>query len=227
MLQPLSAKKQFYTAILGKYQPTSRVDFSDLSSLLKAILGELAYAENNIEADWSVQELLEECVLALRMFPALLVIDDVDSLEPMQQQEVFQSVIQIVNQTAGHAGTVPSRAILTTRLDLGAAPAQLMRVAGLDLTDFAEYVAMTAESLGVPLKPGSPAMKHFRTVTDGSPIFAASILRLVQNGEHLEAALKKWKGSDGEEVRKFAFKRELDKLSESQIIIGLSMLHVY
>jgi hypothetical protein len=60
-------------------------------------------------------------------------------------------------------------------------------------------------------------MKRFRTVTDGSPTFAASIIRILTNGEKLEAALKKWKGGGGEEVRKFAFKRELDKLSDSQV----------
>ena len=86
----LSAKKQLYTAILGKYQPTSRVDFSDIRTLLEAILGELCYPTNKIDPEWSVQELAEECIGALRVFPSLLIIDDVDSLEPMQQQEVFR-----------------------------------------------------------------------------------------------------------------------------------------
>jgi hypothetical protein len=36
----LSAKKQLYTAILGTYQPTSRVDFSDIRTLLARIIHE-------------------------------------------------------------------------------------------------------------------------------------------------------------------------------------------
>ncbi len=215
----LSAKRRFYTAILGRYQTTSRVDFSDLRTLLLAVLSELGYASNNIDPAWTDQELIEECVLALRMFPSILVIDDVDSLEPMQQQEVFQAIIQIVAQTVGRSGSIPSLALLTARLDLGAAPGQLIRVAGLELDDFAEYTALTVQALGIPLslKSNSTLMKTFHTVTDGSPTFAASILSLLPNGDHLDVALRKWKGADGDEVRNFAFKNELDKLSESQI----------
>ena len=127
-------------------------------------------------------------------------------------------MIQITTQTIGHGG-ISSVALLTARLDLGAAPAQLTRITGLDIQDFADYVYMTASTLNVPLNLNrqSDLMKRFRTVTDGSPTFAASIIRMLTNGEQLEAALKKWKGGGGEEVRKFAFKRELDKLSDSQV----------
>jgi hypothetical protein len=214
----LSAKKQLYTAILGEYRPTSRVDFSDIRTLLEAILGELSYPINEIDPEWSVQELADECVKALRMFPSVLIVDDVDSLEPMQQQEVFQTMIQIAAQTLGH-GAPPSLTLLTARLDLGAAPAQLIRVTGLDLQDFSDYVQMTASTNQVPLalNKQSALMKKFRDVTDGSPTFAASIIRMLTSGEQLEAALKRWTGSGGDEVRNFAFKKELDKLSESQV----------
>jgi len=214
----LSAKKQIYTAILGQYQPTSRVDFWDIRTLLEAVLGELGYPSSTIDPEWSVRELTEECINALRTFPAVLIIDDVDSLEPMQQQEVFQTMVQVATQTFGH-GVPPSLVLLTARLDLGAAPAQLVRVTGLDLQDFSDYVHMTAASINIPLNLNrySALMKKFRDVTDGSPTFAASIIRMITSGEQLDAALRKWKGSDGEEVRKFAFKKELGKLSESQV----------
>jgi len=108
---------------------------------------------------------------------------------------------------------------MTARLDLGASPAQLIRVRGLEKREFAEYVAMMAAHLGLPwtLGSGSKLMKKFHDTIDGSPIFATSILRLVHMGEHLDVALNKWKGADGEEVRKFAFKKELDGLSESRL----------
>src|SRR5205823_11650894 len=103
-------------------------------------------------------------------------------------------------------------------LDLGAAPSQLIRVKGLDSKDFADYVEMTAKSMDLPWQMGSNSkqMQRFRAVTEGSPTFAGSILRLVQLGETLPNALDRWKGSDGEEVRQFAFERELARLSESQ-----------
>jgi len=94
-----------------------------------------------------------------------------------------------------------------------------LRVSGLEFDDFAAYVSIASDSLEIPLglKSNSPLLRRFHTVTDGSPTFAASILSLLRNGEHLDVALRKWKGADGEEVRRFAFKKELEKLSESQM----------
>ena len=39
-----SAKKRYYTASIGKYTPTLRVDFSDTRSLLRSLLLELGCA---------------------------------------------------------------------------------------------------------------------------------------------------------------------------------------
>src|SRR5207249_3226547 len=134
----LSAKKQLYIAIQDQYQAASRVDFSDLRTLLVAMLLELGYAENNIDPEWSVRELVDECVQALQTSPSLVIIDDVDSLDLPYQQEVFQTIIRIVTQAGSRGSQTPSLALLTARLELGAAPDQLIRVVGLELPDFSE-----------------------------------------------------------------------------------------
>src|SRR5882724_5971 len=126
----LSAKQQFYAAILDKFVPASRVDFSDLESLLKALLLELGHPENSIEPDATRESLMDQVVQSLQIFPSLVVIDDIDSLEPQHQSDVFQTVVQIVSRTIVGAGP-SSRILLTARLDLGAAPGQLIRVTGL------------------------------------------------------------------------------------------------
>ena len=214
----LSAKQQFYAAVLNKFLPASRVDFTDVDSLLRALLLELGSTEEMVDPEWTREDLIDEVTQALCIIPSFVVIDDVDSLEPGQQQAVFHTVLQIMAQTIGNA-SVPSRALLTARLDLGAAPAQLIRLSGLQPKDFATYVEMTARHIGLPWSIGasSKLMKKFHHITDGSPTFAASILRLLQMGEKLDLALDRWRGSDGDEVRKFAFKKELGNLSESQV----------
>lgn len=214
----LTAKRKLYTAVRGVFQATSRVDFSDTNTLLRAILCELGSPAQLLDPEMTVQELVEECVGALELFPALLIVDDVDSLDPVQQQEVFQTMIQIATRTIGR-WTSPSLVLLTSRLDLGASPRQLLHIAGLDESDFVAYCKLTAESIGMPftLKEGTQLLHRFHKMTDGSPTFAASILRLMNNGQHLESVLKEWKGADGDEVRRFAFGRELDQLSDSQI----------
>src|SRR5579864_7728638 len=162
---------------------------------------------------------MEETIDALRLFPSFLVIDDIDSLVPEQQQDVFHTLIRIIDQTLLSNSTKRSRALLTARLDLGAAPGQLIRVKGLDHGDFCDYVEMTANSMELTWshKANSQLMQRFYSITDGSPTFTSSILKFVSLGKPLDAALSKWKGSDGEEVRRFAFERELNQLTESQI----------
>jgi DNA polymerase III delta prime subunit len=214
----LSAKRQFYTAILGKFVPTTRVDFSNVVSFLRSLLLELGSSEDMLDPDWTRGEIVDEVVNALCLLPSFIVIDDVDSLDPEQQSEVFHTVLQVLGRTMGRP-TMASRCLLTARLELGAAPAQLRKVRGLRLEEFSDFVEMMARSMGLEwsLRPDGKQMKRFHQVTEGSPIFATSILRLLGLGEVLEAALEKWRGSDGEEVRKFAFERELNRLTDSQI----------
>src|SRR5207253_1727727 len=102
-------------------------------------------------------------------------------------------------------------------LNLGAAPGQLIQVAGLRYEEFAEFVALTAQSIGIPCNYSKKQMESFHRAAGGSPTFAASILRLLQTGDSLAAALDHWRGTAGEDVRRFAFKKELDHLTDSQI----------
>lgn len=214
----LSAKKRFYAPSLNDYILATRVDFTDASSLLRALLLQLGYNETDIDSEWSQPQLMDEVIGAFRMFPCFLVIDDVDSLEAADQSEVFHTMLQLTGQTVGTAHSA-SRALLTARLSLGASTSQLLRVSGLDKPEFKEFVQVTASAMELPssvIRNGRD-MDRFHTVTDGSPTFAASILRLIGLGDSLRIALERWRETDGEEVRRFAFKRELDSLRESQL----------
>jgi tetratricopeptide (TPR) repeat protein len=212
----LSAKQQFYTALQDRYVSTSRVDFLDVKSLLSVLLTELGYLDSEIDKEWDSYELIEEVVKALQIIPSLIIIDDVDSLEPEQQNEVFQVIVRIAERTIDKS-KIPSRAILTARLDLGAAPSQLMKISGLVNDEFVEYLRITCDQIGLSLKISSKQQTRFHRITDGSPTFAASILRLLQLGMGIDEALEKWKGSHGNEVRRFAFEKELSNLTDSQV----------
>lgn len=214
----LSAKKQYYASFLGGYKPVTRVDFTNTNTLLKAILSEIGWPENKIDLDWTRNELMDTIIETLIEIPIFIVIDDIDSLDPQEQIDAFQTIIMIMSQTIGRA-RFPSRSILTARLDLGAAPGQMIHITGMDQNDFIEYLKMVTDNLGLSLTidPRNKLIKKFHRVTDGSPIFVSSILRLLTMGFSLDYALDKWKGSDGEEIRKFAFQKELENLNESQL----------
>lgn len=212
----LSAKRQFYVAISGKYVPSSRVDFDDVDGLLRQICLELGLNDEEVPIGSTREHLMEATIAVLSTMPALVVVDDIDTLDPEQQQDTFHALIAIFSQTSGKS-PVGSRALLTARLDLGAAPGQVIRVKGMELDEFINFVFMTSEALdlSIKLEKKSKRMERFHRVTEGSPTFASSILRLVSLGEPFEQAMQKWEKSDGEEVRKFAFQKELDQLPDS------------
>lgn len=214
----LSAKIAVYTAIQGKYELASRVDFTDVVSLLKAILLELGEPEQNITEMNDQDELLEILTTNLTHLPAFLVVDDLDSLPLDLQQEAFHCLLHAFTRSAAQTDK-PSKCLITARLDLGASPTQLLRIRGLELKDFAEYVVDTAESIALPLNFGvdSQLMRRFHATTEGSPTFASAVLRLMALGDQIESALNRWKGGNGEEARKFAFERELKNLTDVQI----------
>jgi hypothetical protein len=222
----LSAKEAVFTAIQGKYELASRVDFTDVTSLLKAALLELGEPEANL-LDVDKDDLLERLTENLAIIPAFLVVDDLDSLPLELQQEAFHCLLQAVTRAAAKSSKA-SKCLITARLDLGASPSQLMRVKGLPLPDFALYVREVANSIELQLNfgPDSQLMKRLHLTTEGSPTFASAVLRLVALGDQIEIALNRWKGSDGEEVRRFAFERELNNLTDSQIrvLYGASVL---
>jgi tetratricopeptide (TPR) repeat protein len=224
----LTAKKRTYAALLGKYVDISHTHFSDLTSLLTALLAELGVPDNQIPEEPSREELIEECITVLKEWPCLLVVDDVDSLPAEEQYDVFRTISTIFDRVIATGGT-RARALLTARLNLGAAPGQLVQVTGLPLDDFKEYVLSAAEATNAHLPAGSglnAEIKNLHEASSGSPLFAASILRLVTLGEPLSRAIRQYKGAEGEEVRKFAFEREIGDLTDSQLRLLFAAVHL-
>lgn len=223
----LSAKRQYYTAVNASYVPAGRVDFSSVEELLKEICFNLGMNESDFSEDACREDLMQSAIDVLTSFPALVIVDDLDSLAPDQQQDVFHTLISVFGRTLGKSA-VGSRALLTARLDLGGAPAQIIRVKGLEYQEFVEFVEITSNLLEIkiPCEKGSKRMDRFHRITEGSPTFAASVLRLILLGETLDNALTKWERSDGEEVRRFAFNKELEQLTDSatNVLFALCVL---
>jgi hypothetical protein len=104
-----------------------------------------------------------------------------------------------------------------------------MTVGGMPLDDFSVFVKTTATAIGAPLPSGNSLtneIKRLHKASSGSPLFAASILRLVALGESLSSAIRHYEGAEGEEVRRFAFERELDRLTDSQMRLLYAAIHL-
>lgn len=210
----LTAKQQTYSALLGKMVPISRVDFNDLDSLFKEVLKALSYEMPVSEEEPSFAEVSDRVVEALSIVPSLVVVDDLDTLSPDEQKETVAALNSVALRTVGRELS-PSRVLITSRIDQGLPPTAIVKITGLERSDFEVHLANLCKAFSVQPYAGRDLEEIFQA-SSGSPLFAASIVRLVKLGENRRDVVEKWKGSDGEEVRSFAFQRELERLTSMQ-----------
>ena len=205
----LTAKKQAFSAVKGKYVDLTRIDFESVDGFLAALAGELGAMNEEVRAAEDRDELLDLVLQGLHTFPSLVVVDDIDTLRE-HQSDLF-STIQIL---AGRCFDRGNRFLLTSRLELGAGENQLIPLGGFEANEFTEYAKMVAGERNLQLDDG--VISRLFKASLGSPVFCASIIRLVTLGADVNTAIKQWRGRQGERVRKFAFERELEQLTESQ-----------
>jgi hypothetical protein len=122
----------------------------------------------------------------------------------------------------------PSKVLLTSRFELPGGARQKIPVRGMSREGFDAYTATYFDLYKIDAKQIEPGlMREFFSASDGSPIFAASIIKLVDDeGITLRDAVRKWKGSDGDAIRRYAFERDLQRLDERQrrVLYGLIAL---
>ena len=206
----LSAKQRTFSAIMGRYEETTRTDFSTPIDFLEALARECGAMDKEIDAAEKDQgELLDLVYDGLVEFPSLIVVDDLDTLPAEEQNNLFS----IIQQLAGRLHATGCRFLFTSRLELGA-DTQRIPVRGFEEREFTEYAKMVAAERSIPLNEA--LIKQLHSASKGSPIFCSSILRLASLSININDAIRSWKGKDGEEVRRFAFERELRELTDSQ-----------
>lgn len=220
----LTAKKQTFSALRGRMVPTSRVDFSDLSTLYLAILKILRYDFPISEEDPSFVEIADRLVEGLMHIPSLIIVDDLDTLLPDEQKETVAALNSLALRTVGRE-LPPSRVLMTSRIDQGLPPTSIVKIRGLERQAFQAHLNNLCSLFGIPLFTGQGLEEVFEA-SSGSPLFAASIARLIKLGENRREVVQKWRGADGEEVRSFAFQRELARLSPmaSRVLYAVILL---
>jgi hypothetical protein len=210
----LTAKQQTYSALQGKLVATGNVDFTSLDELLGEILRILSHELPQSDEEHTLDETVDRTVEALSIIPCLIVVDDIDSLPPDQQRETVAALNSIALRTVGRE-MPPSRVLMTSRVDQGLPPTSVLKVSGLDESAFKQYIENICELFGL-----APFTKSFMSdlyeATSGSPLFGASIARLIRLGESPSEVLENWRGQDGEDVRRFAFEREIERLTTVQ-----------
>lgn len=198
----LTAKKLQFVASQDSYRKNSLTDFSDVSSLFIAI----ATAHGCVDSDFKDCDLRELQQLALEScatLPSFVVVDDVDSLSPEDQQRALEFGMRIPPKT---------KMLLTTRVNFSYSPDNVLKLNGLSNNEFQEYIQLMRERYGLNSIKDSK-IDYLHEVSGGSPLFTDSLLRLERRGLSLDQAIKQWKGEKGLEARKAALEREVQQLS--------------
>lgn len=220
----LAAKTRTYSALKGEMVPVGRVDFHDLTSLQQEILRILHHEIIPDDEDVENEELEERIIEALNIVPSLIVVDDIDSLEPEIQRRVVASMNSIALRTVGRE-LASSKILMTSRIDQGLPQTAVLKLSGLEEDVFGDYIGNLTKAFGIPDIDGK-ILTSLYEASSGSPLFSASIVRLVKLGENLANAIETWKDQDGEEVRAFAFEREIHRLgsSEARLLLAVILL---
>jgi tetratricopeptide (TPR) repeat protein len=207
----LSAKVRRFVA--GRTIVVDRPDFTDLQSSLDAVLR--AYG-------WDVPENIEakrqETLSLLNEIPALLIVDDIDTLENSGSGAVPFLLMDVPAKTN-------TRVLVTSRRILFGLESCTTQVAGFSHKDAVGFIESRCRLLS--LHP-TGVLKHKEAIieaTDASPLYIEDLLRLVHVGVPVTQAIGLWKQKRGDAARDYAIRREFDQLSEEaqQVLLALTV----
>ena len=201
----LSAKSRRFES--GQFVDIENPDFWDQASAVDQILR--AYGVDDID-DMDMESKEQECRTYLSELPALIILDDVDSLEDEQLKDTMSFFVYRTPQS------MPCKVLLTSRrAPMGMPHTQ---VTGFEprSNDGRLFVKSRVQmyDLDVNQFPAGVADRVLEAC-DGSPLFIQDLLRLCKVGESPRAAIKRWRNSDGETARRYALGREFEMLSTS------------
>ena len=201
----LSAKSRRFE--FGQFVDIENPDFWDQASAVDWVLR--AYGAPDID-DMDVEAKEQECHNYLSQLPALIILDDVDSLEEKQLQDTMSFFVYRTPQS------MPCKVLLTSRrYPMGMRHTQ---VTGFEprSNEGRLFVDSRVQMYGLDVNqfPASVADRVL-AACDGSPLFIQDLLRLCIVGESPGAAIKRWRNSDGETARRYALGREFEMLSTS------------
>lgn len=225
-----SAKSSHFDAETARFLTTDADDpnyFNSPTKLYKKLLSNLGVHDDELESLVDDEELLKRLSEALTLLPALVVVDDLDSLTSDEQAQVFQELGMVFSRTAA-VSSHPSRCIFTARELVGAAPRQTIKLQGFEEAEFLEHLQTLYDRFGLPMKLDrkQSLFKKFYKESGGSPLFAAAIVRLVHSGYALDQALNRFRDKEGDEVRSFAFEREIGRLAQGQLRCLFALIQI-
>ncbi len=198
----LTAKEKQFDASQNTYIDLPEVHFHSTQTLLRRIIEELG-VEDDIEGE-SMPALKRTVIETFKIIPSIVFVDNLDSMNIGDQRTLVEAIRQIADRSR-------ARVLITTRSNVSMPIEQCVEISGLADRDYREFVKQVCDSYKI-LLPASKLISQMYEVSDGSPMFTQSILRLIRLGQPPKLALKEWNGVEGLAVRSAALQREIEQL---------------
>ena len=216
----LSAKKEQFQDGETKGKAS---DFWDLDSAVNGILKayQKEYGSNGYE-DMELAAKSDECLQWLAAYPALIVLDDFDSLEKLGgREETLTATRDFFNVDLLRKDT-KSRVLLTSRVRIPGLERIAQIVQGFSPEDGEKFIQKVIAQFKLPLPWFQPAERaEILRACDGSPLYIEELLRQCKTLKEdaygktkVLEVIKTWEEAGGERARRYALQAELETLSK-------------
>lgn len=214
----LSAKQRQFRPLTNSYDDIAETHFGTYDELLDRICDFLAVTDAEL-TDSTRPRKLRLIKHGFEVMPSLVVVDDIDSLEEIEQRQALELGFFL-------SGT-KTKLLLTTRNNIIYSGDVCYTVRGIEKQEFPDFFEALMMRFPSPTrrKPKPAEVDRIWDASKGSPLFAESILRLLAY-QNVGEAIGHWKGEAGDDVRKAALHREITQLSPEarRILLTLALL---
>ena len=211
----MTAKQKQFIPASDDYASIPETHYSNLNSLLKEICLKTGALESEI-FDFEIHQLQRTAKEALKLIPSFLVIDDIDSNTPDEQRRIMESARVIASN-----GT---KILMTTRVNNIYSADSCIPVPGLSGNDYTNLINSICLRLNLP-RLNDRNIRKLETVSEGSPLYSESILRLCKLGHSVEKAITEWEGKSGDTVREAALRKEIAELPQEAIKVLVAICY--
>jgi hypothetical protein len=140
-----------------------------------------------------------------KQWPALLVLDDVDSLDD-SSDDAIEFMSQLAYQRC-------AQVLMTSRRTLLGLGQSATVVQGLSSADANEFIDSRFEKYGLDTAAITAGRRQrIIEATEASPLYMEDLLRLIASGANVEQSIASWRSQGGRAARLYALGRELDML---------------
>ena len=193
----VSAKSEQFTD--GQVQPTSP-DFTDMPTAVEAML--ISLYPWHLDDNLSNAEAERRLLRAMNEMPALIVVDDVDTV--LEDEALIEFLTFRLPQQK-------CKLLFTSRSKLPGLRGTEVR--GFEGDELIRFLQTRCRIFAIPVEPVLAQVQQIQSATRGYPLYVEDLLRL-STVEPLKDAIADWGKRRGDAARGYALRRQVSRLEE-------------